>query len=159
MANTESYHIADEPNPGPMAHLTVNPIWPLFGVMFGGAWLSWPWFLFNSFAMGSPTRRRETLWCLGSFVVSALLFAVIVFLAETMGQTAIPYLLMGLTIWKLGVSYRLYTLQARPFELHQYYGGPVRNGMWVVAAGFFLGRRYLLPPLSESLPILGVILR
>ena len=54
-----SYTLADEPQPSGLQHLVVNPLWPLFGFMFGGAWLAFPWYVFNGFAMGSPTRKRE----------------------------------------------------------------------------------------------------
>ena len=41
------YRIADEPRPGAMEHLAVDPLWPFLAIMFGGAWLSWPWFVFK----------------------------------------------------------------------------------------------------------------
>ena len=33
------YRIADEPRPGAMEHLAVDPLWPFLAIMFGGAWL------------------------------------------------------------------------------------------------------------------------
>ena len=33
--------VADEPLPGPLQRIAVNPFWPLLAVMFGGAWVSW----------------------------------------------------------------------------------------------------------------------
>ena len=44
-----------------MSKLAVSPLWPMLGVMFGGAWLSWSWFALNSFAIGSASRKRE-IW-------------------------------------------------------------------------------------------------
>ena len=65
------YRIEDEPQPGAMAQVAVDPLWPLLGLMFVGAWFSWPWFVVNGFAVGSPTRWRELAWVIGGFVVSA----------------------------------------------------------------------------------------
>ena len=53
------YAIADEPEASRLAHLTVRPSMPLLALMLGGAWIAWPWFALNAYAMGSPTRRRE----------------------------------------------------------------------------------------------------
>ena len=46
----------------------------VLAIMFGGAWLSWPWFVFNGFVVGSPTRKKELALVLvgfaGNFVLS-----------------------------------------------------------------------------------------
>ena len=42
------------------------------------------------------------------------------------------YALLVVTIWKLGITYWLFMLQSRSFELYQYFGEPVRNGLPVV---------------------------
>ena len=54
-----SYRLPDEPKPGRLERLVTDPIWPLFATMLAGAWLGLPWFAFNAFALGSPTRWRE----------------------------------------------------------------------------------------------------
>ena len=54
-----SYRIGDEPQPGPLAQVAVNPVWPLLVVMFGGADLSWPWFALNSLASAALTAVRS----------------------------------------------------------------------------------------------------
>ena len=52
-----SYRIGDEPRPGALARVAVDPMWPLLAVMLGGVWLSWPWFVLNGVVVGSPTRQ------------------------------------------------------------------------------------------------------
>ena len=138
-----SYRIEDEPRPGPLAHLVVNPLWPLFAVMFGGAGVSWPWFVFNGLAVGSPTRRREIVLAVGGFLGSFALILAIVALAdaELLSRLGVRYAFLALTVWKLGVSYWLYTLQSRSFGLYEYFGGRARNGVLVVVIGFLVVRR------------------
>ncbi len=138
-----TYRIADEPRPSTLSHLAVNPVWPLFGVMFGGAALSWSWFLLNGAAIGSPTRRQEIAWAIGGMVGNLLLIVAIFTLAgrEILGELGVRYSLVGLTVWKLAVSYWLFTLQGRSFHLYEHFGGTVRNGALVVVAGFFLTNR------------------
>ncbi|MEM9598229.1 MAG: hypothetical protein AAGD06_28455 [Acidobacteriota bacterium] len=157
MSQPDGYRLLDEPQPGAMAQLVVDPLWPLLAVMFGGAWLSWPWFALNGFAVGSPTRRRELAWAVGGFAGSAALVLALGFLTGRgiLAGVGIQYALVGLTVWKLLVSYRLYMLQARSFGLYRYFGGAVRNGLVVIFLAFFFGQR-LLAGLPE---ILLIILR
>jgi len=49
MSTTDGYRIADEPRPGALSQLAVNPLWPLLAVMLGGTWIAWPWFALNTF--------------------------------------------------------------------------------------------------------------
>lgn len=152
-----TYRIADEPRPGTLAHLAVNPVWPFFGVMFGGAALSWSWFIVNGAAIGSPTRRQELAWAIGGMIGSLALIGTILFLAGQglLGRLGVSYSLVGLTVWKLAVTYWLFTLQSRSFHLYEHFGGPVRNGMLIVALGFLLTNR-----LYAGLPdILRLLLR
>lgn len=140
-----SYHIKDEPHPSTLSHLAVNPVWPLFGVMFGGALVSWTWFVVNAVAVGSPTRRREIAWAAGGFAGSFALILAIFILAgrEVLDPVGVRYALLALTVWKLLVSYWLYVLQSRNFNLYEHFGGQVRNGVVVVIAAFFLVPRIL----------------
>lgn len=147
---TTTYRLADEPSLQGLVRWAVDPLWPFFAIMFGGAFVSWPWFLVNAFAVGSPTRRREAITVaigfLGSFVALAVLFKL-----DGLGLISarvVPYALLPILVWKLAITYWLYTLQARTFELFRHFGGSVRNGLPVLIAGFFLG-----PKLLRSLPI------
>ena len=71
---------------------------------------------------------------------------------EIVPATAAPYLGLVLIVWKLAVSYWLFTLQSRSFGLYQYFGGPVRSGALVVIAAFFLR-----PRLVAELPLFWVV--
>jgi hypothetical protein len=141
-----SYRIADEPVPGRLAGLAVNPFWPLVASMVAGFWLALPWFAFNAAAMGSATRRREWAWIAGGLVVSAglgggLLWAVD---HEVLGVRAFRYALLGLVAWRLAVAYVLFALQQPSFELHRHFGGASRNGVLLVAAGALVAPASLL---------------
>jgi hypothetical protein len=148
-----TYRIQDEPSPSGLSHAVVNPMWPLLAAMLAGAWLALPWFALNSHALGSATRRRE--WVLagvalpGTFLL--LLGMALLRRQGVVPEGAMPYLAVGLSVWKLTVAYLLYTLQHRSFALHEYYGGTVRNGMFVLLAGSFFGRRAVGELLGQSL--------
>jgi len=147
MAVAQGYRIGDEPLPGPLQHLAVNPVWPLLAVMFGGVWLSWPWFVLNGFAIGSPTRRRELGLALLGLAVCIALVAVVVYLVgrDLIEWADARYLLVGVTAWKLAVCYWLYTLQSRCYGLYEYFGGKVRSGLYVVLAALFLAPALMRP--------------
>jgi hypothetical protein len=140
-----TYRIEDEPSPGPLAEWSVRPFWPLLAVMLGGVWLSWPWFVLNGVAVGSPNLKKEIGWAVGGVVVQiGLAVALLVaFERGLMPERAVPYALLVLVVWKLLVSYRLYQLQAGSFELYEYFGGTVKNGMLLVFVGLFFGPRLL----------------
>ncbi len=152
MARADTYRIMDEPAPSGLGHLIVNPMWPLLAIMFAGVWLSLPWFVFNAFALGSPTRRKELVVALmGPVGMLALSFVLpLLVLLLKLPKGAIPYLLLVLTLWKLGVAYWLFDLQKQSFALHEYFGGRVRNGMLVVGAGFLLRPLVLNGPFGEA---------
>jgi hypothetical protein len=117
--------------------------------MFGGVWLSWSWFVINGIAVGSPTKRLE--WSLiagGLLGCVALIFGfVTVIEQELIAEAYIKYLLLVLVAWKVGVTYALFHLQDHTIELYEYYGGTVKNGVFVVLASFFVS-----PLLLGSLP-------
>ncbi len=135
-----SYRIGDEPQPGRLSQVAVNPVWPLLAVMFGGAGLSWTWFAVNGFALGSPHRRAELGWVIGGFAGNVALLLSIVVLADAgiLAGLALSYAVIVLTVWKLAVSYWLYILQGRSFGLYRHFGGPVKNGALIVFAALFL---------------------
>ena len=150
------YHIPDEPRPGGLAHVTVNPFWPMLCVMFVGAGMSWTWFVLNGIAMGSPTRKRELALAVGGLIGNLVL---LIGVGETYdrlgidGRVILPYLLLVVLVWKLGVSYVLYMLQAGSFGIYEYYGGNVQNG-WIGLILAYLAWNMLLAPAMKNAPLI-----
>jgi len=155
----KSYRIDDEPQPGRLAQLAVDPLWPLLGLMPGGVWLSWPWFLVNGYAVGSPTREREFACVMGGLVGATLITTVILYLLgiEVIDQRGVKYALLILIVWKIGVSYVLYSLQSRTIQIYEYYGGVLRNGLVVLVVGAFFIRRPVMDAVAH--PFLVLLLR
>lgn len=154
-----TYRIQDEPSPGALGHLVVNPVFPLLSFMMAGAWLGVPWFIFNGFAMGSTTRRKETVLAVLVVPGTLLLFILLGMLlkAGVLTKPSVPYAYVGIVVWKLAVGYALYNLQQRSFALHEYYGGVVRNGALILVASIFLGSR-VLTALTGGSSVLLVLL-
>lgn len=150
---TASYRLPDEPRPGALGQIVVHPMWPLLAVMFGGVWLSWPWFVINGWALGSPTRVREALTALAGLVGSCVLLAALLLFAAAaeIPQAAIKYLFVVLIIWKLGVSYILAELQGRSFAVYAHYGGVARNGLLVALVGGLVLRPWVATALGSGL--------
>jgi hypothetical protein len=149
---SQGYRILDEPRPGPHAHLAVNPFWILLASMLGGAWLAWPWFIFNALAIGSATRVKEiALVATGIAGSVVLFFGIEALLASSLlDQRSAAYAVLVVVAYKLGISYALHLLQSRSFQLHEYFGGAVRNGMLLVILGL-LARSSVLQKLEGSM--------
>lgn len=132
------YQIIDEPEGGRWPDLPVRSLWPLLASMLVGAGPGWSWFVFNAFAIGSPTRRRDLAWVLGGLAFLSVLVAALILGWGSIAPGVRPYVGLGLVVPKLGVSYRLYQDQARTEGLFEHFGGTFRNGLPVLAAGMFL---------------------
>ena len=147
------YHIPDEPRPGGLAHVTVNPFWPLLCVMFVGAGMSWTWFALNGIAMGSPTRKRELALAVGGLFGNLVLLIGVWGNYDRLGidgELILPYLLLVVLVWKLGVSYVLYMMQAGSFGIYEYYGGNVQNGWIGLILAYFAWNMLLVPALKNA---------
>ena len=131
------YQIVDEPRPGVFARLLSQPAVPLLSFMFVGAFVSWPWFVFNAFALGSHRRWRDLAWAVAGFLGRAAL-AVGVFTAFHSLRIDTKYLGLGRmvpTLWSLLVTYRLFLSQQDPAELYELYHAPLGSrGLLVVVA-------------------------
>ncbi|MDE1464005.1 hypothetical protein [Spartinivicinus poritis] len=125
-----TYTIPDEPTPTAQAKLAVRPMWPLFALMFVNTGISWLWFLANGFFQGSPYLKKEIGWIIVGLLGSTLaVFAIIAAFSQgIIDNTTIPYLLIVLTVWKLAISYKVFELQNRSFELFEYYQETISNG-------------------------------
>lgn len=140
------YQIPDEPKPSGLTHLAVDPMWPMFAQMMAGSWLGLPWFLLNSLALGSPTRKSEMLWML-SCVLGTIGLYFAYMQASHLGLldgSGRRIALLSFVVLKLIVGYVLYLKQARVFEIWTHYGGQARNGLFVLAIGALVGRAYVL---------------
>lgn len=150
------YQIIDEPSPGPLAKVIVNPFWPLLGLMLGGAWLAWPWFLLNSHALGSATQRREQILAGAAFAGSVVL-AFLVAATAPSGQEfkLFSYALLGMRAFKLTMGYMLFLEQRKSFQIYETFGGKGQNAAVVIAVAY--GLRQALPSLTDSLVLLLIL--
>jgi hypothetical protein len=144
-AAAKPYRIIDEPSPSPMARFAVKPFWPLLATMMVGTWLAVPWFIFNGFALGSPTRRREALLAVVALVGATGLALLLLWLDQrvTLGRRDAQLALLSITAWKLGLFYVITLIQTRTLGIYLHFGGPVRNGALVLLAGFYLRAKVL----------------
>jgi hypothetical protein len=135
-----SYAIVDEPRRSAVSRMATRPYFPLLALMLGGCWLAWPWFAFNSFALGSATRAREIAVVAAAFVGSGLLAITLALFygVGILNDKTFEYAAIVLVIYKLGMSYWMHSLQEPSAELYAHYGGALRNGAAVVVLGLFL---------------------
>lgn len=137
------YQIVDEPRPGLLSRFIVNPLWPMLSFMFGGIFFSWIWFLFNSLAMGSPTKRREAGALLMGVLGYFLLFFTMVYLVnnaliEGLSHDYTRILLVGFALLP---SYYVYLRQSSAYELFEHFGGKPFNGIPLLLLGYFVGSK------------------
>ena len=155
---SEGYRIPDEPRPGPLAEWAVNPFWPLLAMMLGGAWIGLPWFLFNGYAIGSATFTKEAvITVLTPVVAVALLFlGLVVMQSADWPQRALNYIIVFVTAAKLGGGYWLYSTQSPSFEIYEWFGGKVRQGM-ILAIVASVARSYVVGPAFKASIWLGIV--
>ncbi len=139
------YQIADEPAPSKLARYAVNPLYPMLAAMLAGVWFAWPWFAFNSFAIGSPTRRTEIAWLVAGLIVPPAVGTALILArdADLLPAAAGPYGGLLVVVTKLIVVYAVFLLQSRTIEIYEYYGGKLVNGIWPLIVGFYIGDRLI----------------
>lgn len=152
------YLIPDEPRSSSLSHLAVNPVWPLFAQMFCGSWLALPWFVFNGFALGSPSLRREVVAASASALGS---FGLIHFLAYSahlhwLQGVNLKLTLLSVIALKISMAYALCLLQSRSFELWRYFGGLPKSALPVLVVGFLLKEPVL--KILDHIPLLSIAL-
>ena len=140
---TASYQLIDEPRPGLLSRFTVDPLWPLLSFMFGGVFISWIWFIFNSTVIGSPTRNREIIAAvLGVLGYFALLFGMDALVRnEMVSGLSHNYTRILLIAVALVPSYYIYLKQSAAFEIYQHFGGAVLNGIPLLLLAYFVGSK------------------
>jgi heme/copper-type cytochrome/quinol oxidase subunit 4 len=144
------YRIIDEPRPGGLAHLAVNPFWIFLAMMLGGAWLGWPWFVLNGLAIGSASVRKELALVLVGIVaaIGATLVLLLLVSAGALSMDHVKYAMVGLIAIKLAITYFVFLNQSRSFELFSYFGGQSKNALLLVIASVFV-RPYVLKGLPS----------
>lgn len=143
------YKILDEPEEdSELARFAVDPYWPLLAAMLGGSWIALPWFIFNSIAVGSASKKKEIVWAAAS-VVSSLVLAFIAFTLIVVldvepafspagrailgiGDRAFAYAVAGIIALKLYFAYRINWYQSKSYAIHDHYNGPGKSGLAVV---------------------------
>jgi hypothetical protein len=136
-----TYLIADEPVDSTLRDYVVRPHMPLLASAVCGAWLAWPWFAFNAFAMGSPTRRKELALAGAAFAgttVLALAVLGLFRLGVIPNGAPLRLALLAITAFKLAFSYYLSMVQDRTFHVYEYYGGPVRDPRRLISVGWLV---------------------
>lgn len=152
------YRVEDEPKPGALSRTTVNPRFPMLAMMFAGAWLAWPWFVLNAAAMGSPTRVREQALAALGFGGSIALALLVwwTWPPEMLDERSFRFALLALDVWKLGIAYFIYSKQSRTFAVYEYYGGPVKNGVFFLTLGSSFLKSYVIALVDHELWLLVV---
>lgn len=129
------YRIADEPRPGRLSRLVLNPfiiflLSMLLTFVVGCAWL-----LFNAFAMGSPYAKRDLLVVIGSvvvFVIAGFGGITVISSSELPMETFAPYLRLVFTGYWIVLCYYLFMSQMKVYPIFQYYrqrnAGPAAGG-------------------------------
>lgn len=154
MSAKSTYVLYDEPTPGPLEKMVVDPLWPFFAIMFAGPWLSWTWFILNAFAVGSPTRVRETIYAVAAALGCVGLVLFLTWFAQYSSTAHLmSYYAIFILVWKISFTYKLYMLQSRTFEIYTYFGGERKNGIFIIIIAIFLEGR-LIAPLFVDLPYL-----
>ncbi|MCP4221522.1 MAG: hypothetical protein GY765_43260 [bacterium] len=140
------YQIVDEPQPSSLEKYVVSPIWPLFAFMFAGSWLAFPWFIFNSVAMGSSQLRKNIALVAATFFGTLFIAFGLLHLEQMkiINEANIRYAILIFLAWKLGFGYMLYIIQSRTHQLFEEFGGQTKSGLIVVVAGAFFGRKLVL---------------
>ena len=155
MKHPGGYRIVDEPAPAALEQVIVSPMWPLFASMFAGAWIAYPWFVLNSFALGGKRRFADLGIAVGGLLLSAAALFGIDFLASTtlLDERSLPYAALVPVGMRLVIFYLLFMRQEQSFGLYTYFGGKPRNAMLVVVAASFLRSKLLAgaPPVLQLL--------
>lgn len=146
MSARSLYRIVDEPRPTRLEGIAVRPYFPLLAMMLGGVIVGWPWFVLNTYALGSASRRREVaLVVVGFLGIAAFVGALLAFLGSgrEVSEALLPYMPLPLIVWKLAIGYWLFELQERAAELRSHFGAQLRNGAGIVALAF-VARSYVV---------------
>jgi hypothetical protein len=150
--SASNYRIVDEPAPGLLSRFVVDPFWPLLATMMASSLLGYAWLIFNSFALGSPTRGREIAYCVGGVIgaVAVLVGGGMAFENGWITEAQVRYLALPVIACKLLAAYLVCFSQQRALELFEYFGGEKQNGIAGLIVSIMLVRVVLGPVLAKS---------
>lgn len=140
-----SYAIADEPHDTPWKHLVVSPSGPLLAQIIVGSFLALPWFAFNAFALGSPTKRKELLLCALQLIVTVALGTLLLWADDRElieSRTLLQLLTLAILTWKIYIAHAITTIQQRGYQVFELYGGTAKAATFIIAGGI-LARPYV----------------
>ena len=145
------YAIIDEPKPGKLARFVVRPYWAVVALLVAGAWLAFPWLIFNAHALGSPSKSREIGGAMAYFAAATGLATAVVVVGG-LGLPAIigSFLMLSVTVMKAGVAFWATTLQSRSFAQLESLGGRPMNPCFVLVVGWILSDLLLPMPLPPA---------
>ncbi|XOV77530.1 MAG: hypothetical protein ACFHVJ_11265 [Aestuariibacter sp.] len=138
-----TYQIIDEPQGSRLSKATVDPMWPLFGFMLGGALFSWLWSVINSVALNSPCRNRE-------LVVVSMAFSVFIAMYMSLGLLIangsleginIQYIKMAIVSIELIFCYKLFLMQRNSFDVYEYFNREAASPVIGLLVAFMVGRK------------------
>ena len=116
------YQIIDEPRPGLLDRIAMNPMLPFFAAM-----LLWPWgflaFVLNSLALNGPSKWVEILLAIGAVALGVGLgvAGVVAISQGLLPEATLPYLRVVIIAASMLLGYRVYISQAETFELRAYF--------------------------------------
>ena len=129
------YRIADEPRPGRLSRLVLNPFIIFLLSMLLTFMVGCVWLLFNAFAMGSPYAKRNLLVVIGSVVVFVIAYfggIAVLSGSELPIETFAPYLRLAFTVFWIVLCYYLFMSQMKVYPIFQHYrqrnAGPATGG-------------------------------
>lgn len=138
------YQLIDEPQKSFLSKATVNPMWPLFSFMFGGALISWLWYAINSCALNSSNRNKELL-----IITLALAFFCTTYTALGLfvpkgyfDEINIDYVIVSIVAIELLFCYSLCMSQQESFAVHDYFNGKVANPIFGLIAAIVVGKTF-----------------
>lgn len=138
-----TYQIIDEPQGSQLSNTTVNPMWPLFGFMIGGAVFSWLWSVLNSFALNSPSRNKELLIVAAGFATFIAMYLGLgtLFTNGSLKGINIEYIKIAIISIELVFCYKLFLTQQASFGVYEYFNGKVASPAIGLLLAFVVGRK------------------
>jgi hypothetical protein len=124
------YPIVDDRRPGGLERYCVDPYWVMLALLLGGAWLGWPWFVLNAFALGATSKWREIGLVGASIALSFLLVGVLLYArsARWISSQVFQYLVVVVPALKLGLGFLAFRSQEVSHAAYRYFGGDDQQG-------------------------------